>query len=380
MRLGRSVNKVLVGALALSLAIHLVALFGTPRFALGWGEAAPPPAPLVATFVPPPASPPPAASPPAAVPPAAASAPRKPQPRPRPRSAAPVAVPPAQLVASTLFDAPSPDGEPADDAAVPAENPPPTAAVEVAEPPVSAPEPIADQAAPAAYPVRRARLVYDLYYLTSLAANNPTKVGEVTHRWSQDGRRYEVESVAEAIGFLSLVFNGKFVQRSTGELRPDGLHPDEYTLDRGRGDRAEVARFDWPEAKLVLAWKDRSQTVPLPAAAQDPLSLMHQLYFLRSVPESGTIAVATSRKLYRSSFELAGGETLVTALGTVRTLRFRREEPNGAATELWADLDRSLLPARVRAIDRKGNVVDQVIREVELEPAAPNAAARPDGN
>jgi hypothetical protein len=131
-----------------------------------------------------------------------------------------------------------------------------------------------------------------------------------------------------------------------------------------------VARFDWPEGKLALAWKDRSLALAQPAAVQDPLSLMHQLYFLRPMPASGTIAVATSRKLYRSSFELVGGQTLVTPLGTVRALLFRRQEPDGAATELWADLDRELLPARVRAIDRKGNVVDQVIREVELEPVA----------
>jgi hypothetical protein len=229
---------------------------------------------------------------------------------------------------------------------------------------------LADASGSAEYPLRRARLVYDLFYLTSLAANNPTKVGEVRHRWYQDGGRYEVESVAEAIGFLSLAFNGKFVQRSIGELRADGLHPAQYTLDRGRGDRTEVARFDWPEGKLALAWKDRSLALALPAAVQDPLSLMHQLYFLRPMPASGTIAVATSRKLYRSSFELVGGQTLVTPLGTVRALLFRRQEPDGAATELWADLDRELLPARVRAIDRKGNVVDQVIREVELEPVA----------
>ncbi len=247
----------------------------------------------------------------------------------------------------------------------------PAEPAQVAGPPPPDPEPRAEAATSAAYPLRRARLVYDLFYLTSLAANNPTKVGEVTHRWSQDGGRYEVESVAEAVGFLSLLFNGKFVQRSTGELRADGLHPAQYTLDRGRGDRTEVAHFDWTQGKLALAWKGESRTLPLPAAAQDPLSLMHQLYFLRPVPASGTLAVATSRKLYRSPFELVGGQTLLTPLGTVRTLLFRRQEANGAATELWADLDRGLLPARVRAIDKRGNVVDQVIRAAELEPAEP---------
>lgn len=356
----RPSDRILVAAIALSVAAHLAALFGTPRFEFGWSEDAEPSPPLEATIVA-------RAAPPARV----APAPPAPKPQSRPKSPPPAAAEPAQLGSSSLLDAPSPDGESAPDTSESAAGPA-SAGPEVAEQPALGPEPIAEAAASPEYPLRRARLVYDLFYLTSLEANNPTKVGEVRHRWSQDGRRYEVESVAEAVGFLSLMFNGKFVQRSTGELRADGLHPAQYTLDRGRGDRTEVARFDWPQGRLALAWKSESRTLPLPAAAQDPLSLMHQLYFLRPVPASGTIAVATSRKLYRSSFQLVGGQTLLTPLGTVRTLLFRRQEPDGAATELWADLDRELLPARVRAIDKKGNVVDQVIREAELEPAPPD--------
>ncbi len=358
----RRSDRLLVAAIVLSLAMHLAALFGTPRFDFGWIEDTEPAAPLEATIV--------ALE---APPPRAARAPQAQRSKPRPKPRAPVAALPERFVPNSLIDAPSPDGDPVPDAPELAASPGHEPPAEVAGEP--APEPVAEASppAPAEYPLRRARLVYDLYYLTSLAANNPTKVGQVTHRWSQDGRTYEVESIAEAVGFLSLVFNGKFVQRATGEIRSDGLQPAQYTLDRGRGDRAEVARFDWPEGKLALAWKGESRTLALPAAAQDPLSAMHQLYFLRQVPAAGTLAIATSRKLYRSAFALVGGETLVTPLGAVRTLRFRREEPNGAATDLWADLDRSLLPARVRAIDKKGNVVDQVIREAELEPAEPGA-------
>jgi hypothetical protein len=354
-------DRILVGAIALSLAIHLAALLGTPRFDPGWVEEAEPVLPLEATIVA--LEPPPVKAAPA--PPPA----RRPKSRPKPPAPAPAA--PEQYPSYSLLDAPSPDGDPGPDAPELAERPALEAPAALVEPP--APEPTPEAPASPQYPLRRARLVYDLFYLTSLEANNPTKIGQVTHRWSQDGQSYEVESVAEAVGFLSLVFNAKFVQRSTGEIGADGLQPAQYTLDRGRGDRTEVARFDWPAGRLALAWKGESRTLALPAAAQDPLSLMHQLYFLRSVPASGTLAVATSRKLYRSSFALLGGETLLAPLGAVRTLRFRRQEPNGAATELWADLDRSLLPARVRAIDKKGNVVDQVVREVELEPAEPGA-------
>jgi hypothetical protein len=357
----RPSDRILVTAVALSLAIHLAALFGTPRLEFGWREDAEPSPPLEATIVA-------RAAPPVKV----APAPPAPKPQSRPKAPQPAAAEPAQFGSSSLLDAPSPDGEQGPDASEFAESPPSAGAAEVAGPPAPGPEPIAEAPASADYPLRRARLVYDLWYLTSLEANNPTKVGQVTHRWSHDGRSYQVESVTEAVGFVSLVFNGKFVQRSNGEIRPDGLQPAQYTLDRGRGDRTEVARFDWAERKLALAWKGESRTLPLPAAAQDPLSMMHQLYFLQPVPASGTVAVATSRKLYQSFVALVGEDTLVTPVGVVRTLRFRRAEPDGAVAELWADLDRNLLPVRIRAIDKKGNVVDQTIREAELEPAAPD--------
>jgi hypothetical protein len=273
-----------------------------------------------------------------------------------------------------VLDAPpSPDGEPVPAAPALAESgPPPEGAADVAGAPAAAPESAATEPGPAGYPLRRARLVYDLFYLTSVDAPEPTKIGQITHRWSQDGRKYEVESVAEAVGFVSLFFHGKFVQRATGEVRADGLQPAQYTLDRGRG-KTEVARFDWSERKLALAWKDQSQILALPAAARDPLSMMHQLYFSRRVPDSGPVAVVTSRKLYSSSFALVAAETLVVPAGAVRTLHYRRTEPNEKVIELWADLDRGLLPARVRVVDKKGNVLDQVIREVELELAAPTA-------
>ena len=53
--------------------------------------------------------------------------------------------------------------------------------------------------------------------------------------------------------------------------------------------------------------------------------------------------------------------------GAVHALRFRRQEEGCTKVDVWLDLDRNLLPARIYAVDRKGNVLDQVIREARLE-------------
>ena len=209
------------------------------------------------------------------------------------------------------------------------------------------------------------------------SGNGATRVGQLTHTWSLDGVRYEAAAVAEASGLVSLFFDGKFVQRSTGQLGAGGLVPERYTLDRGRGGRVESAQFDWTGHKLALAWKTEARTVDLPVGALDPLSLMYQMYFVQPVPAAASVNVVTSRKLSRYVVRLAGEESLATPMGIVRSLRFRHEEDGGTTIDVWLDQDRNLLPARIYTVDRKGNALDQVISEARLESVETAAVSRP---
>jgi hypothetical protein len=347
-------NKLLAAAVALSIALHVAVLFAPSPIDLDWRYEAP--TPIEVTLVPP--------APVAIAPQPVARTAKKPRARPAaraPQSPTPVAA----VSAPGLLTAPPPDGEPATGETAVAESPASPADVES---PQSLPaNPVADAKPPAEYPLKRARLLYDLYFATVNSGNGATRVGSLTHTWSQDGGRYEAEAVAEASGLVSLFFGGKFIQRSTGQFGAGGLLPDEYTLDRGRGERIEVARFDWTEGKLALAWKSEARTVALPPGAQDPLSMLHQLYFMQPLPASASVDVVTSRKLGRYVYQLTGEETIATPIGSLRTLRFRRYEPDGTTIEVWVDVARNLLPARIYAVDRKGNVLDQVIREVQAE-------------
>jgi len=360
----RRSDRVLLVAVVASVALHVAALFGTPRFDLGrlYEDVRQVP-PIEVRIAVRPEPPPPKI--------VAAKPVRRPARKPAPTPAPPAAKPPV-LATQSLLDAPSPDGDdPVPEARAPAENGPTEGASTLAE--QATPELLAEDAPRTDYPLKRARLVYDLLYMNRPNGGEAaTKIGHVTHTWSQDGERYEAESVAEAVGLVWLFFNGKFVQRSTGRFDAEGLRPATYTLNRGgRGDRSESARFDWAAGKLAFAWKNESRVVELPEGAQDPLSMFHQIYFTQPVPASGEVAIATSRKLYRSSVDLIGEEALEMPLGILHVLHFRHREPDGSAIELWADLERQLLPARVRAVDRKGNEFDLVLREAELEPAEP---------
>ena len=354
-------DRALLAAVTASVALHVAALLGTPRFDLEWIYEDAPETPPIEVRIEVRAEPPPTKV-------VAAKPARRPARKPAPTPAQPAAEP-AVLATQSLLDAPSPDGEPVSEGHAVAENGPTEGARNLAEQPT--PERLVEEAPRTDYPFKRVRLVYDLLYMNRPnAAEGATKIGHVTHTWSQDGGRYEAESVAEAVGLVWLFFNGKFVQRSTGGFDADGLRPATYTLERGgRGDKSEMARFDWAARTLAFAWKNQSRVVELPDGAQDPLSILHHIYFVQPVPASGEVAIATSRKLYRSSVDFVGEEALEMPLGILHALHFRHREPDGSAIELWADLERQLLPARVRAIDRKGNVFDLVLRDAELEPA-----------
>lgn len=361
-------RKLLLVALALSAVLHAVLIAGVPVWRPFAPQPVAEPTPLQARLLPPAVEPPSVPAPRVAAPPARRAAPPKRAPRARP---APVEAPAVSAAASSPpVHAEEPDPVPVGAAegdvgeggdagtgiggAPMASGESPSPAVE----PVPQEEP---SGAPAEYPLRSVRLVYDL-----LHGDSQTRIGKVTHSFETDGERYAADAVGEAVGFVSLFYGGKFVQRSRGVIGPEGLVPEEYTLDRGRGDPPERAVFNWPLGQVELSWRNERRTVALPKGAQDPLSALHQIYFMQPMAPLSRLRVATGRKLGDYTYEVLGEADLITPLGLVRTLHVGRVASDGSALEVWLDRDRELLPARIYSRDRKGTILDQVVREVAL--------------
>jgi len=351
--MSRTSSNVAIAALA-SLALHVAALFGTPRFDPLPVTAAEPAEPIEAWIVAPAA---PRATPPkpAAARKAATAA----------RHATP-SVPAGEHLTSAseaaiVPDPPPPDGGYAEVHADAGRT------VHGAAPAGGAPDGAlaagADEgdAAGSEYPVRRARLVYDLNF-----GGGPA--GVVTHTWTSDGRTYEAESVAEGIGLLRLFYDGRFVQRSVGTVGRDGLVPSEYTLQRGSAARSERAQFDWDAGRITFTWKGERREDGLPSGTQDALSILHQAYFARPSGGAGPVGVATTRKLGHYIYELVGEQLIGTPIGILRTMHVRRLDEDGKQLDAWLDMDRSLLPVRIVAAGPLGNPLEQLIREVSVDP------------
>lgn len=369
-------------AFALSIAAHAALLFGLPRGEFGMRELVLP-KPLEARIVQAAAAPASVAAP-EVLRPAPVDKP-KPQPRARPKpvarpspppAAPPVAIPeptPAVVIAQSeqapvLSEAASDAAAPKPERAAGTGESVPTEAPDAAAAPVAAREPdVADavkSVTPARHPLKSATLVYDLSY-----GENPMRVGRVTHQWNYEGERYFAETIVEATGLFSVLYGGQYVQRSWGTIGPAGLVPSEYFVQRGRPDRGETALFDWDARRVAFQWRNERRDATLVPGTQDPISMLHQIYYMQPLPEAKTLSVASSRKFGEYLFQFIGEEQIDTPMGPLTALHVRRKDDDADHVDVWVDPQRGYLPVRVHFVDRRGYVFDQRVREMRFEAA-----------
>lgn len=318
---------VLILALAGSLALHGVALFGTDVELLGGGAE---PAPLQAELK----APPPA--------PEAVKAPARPAPR---HARARPAAAHHPLVAAE------------NTAAGPAVAPE-TAAETPVEPVPEAP-PV--QPRPALPPARPVLAAQGMLRFAIFKESLGLQVGRAEHRWEfgEDGH-YRLTGVTETSGLAALFKPVRLEVVSEGRLVAGGLQPERLRSTKNGKDSNENADFDWANLRVSLS-RDGSQRDIAPGS-QDILSLNYQLAYLGKLAEGSSVGVVTGKKYERYALDSLGEEELATPAGRFRTLHLRAL--TDSTTEIWIALDRQRLPVKIRFTDKKGESFEQVLTEI----------------
>ena len=258
-----------------------------------------------------------------------------------------------QRMATAASAAPSISSSPSESSAPPTASPvePPPVAVAPAPTFESAPVP-ARIALPAKGRVR--------YAITR--GEEGFVIGQTTHTWQQDGFTYTLQSVAETTGLVALFKSARVLQISRGEVTAAGLRPHEFRHERVGG--LDTANFDW--ARGVVAYAGREDGVS--AGTQDMLSMYYQLVLL--APQSGVVEmpIATGRKLEIFRLEVLGEVSLALPGGERRALHVRTRSSNDTI-ELWlrtgADAASRGLPLKIRFIDRRGDIFDQIADDLD---------------
>lgn len=316
-------------ALAASLGIHVGALILPDLELPGLGEEPPAP-PLEARLMPPPAVP-------------VATVAPKPAARAKPRPSRPAR--------------PVPPGP----AAVPAPPAPP-------EPAAAAPEPQAVAEAPAsAAPAAprlppRGRIRFAVF-----KGDQNFEVGQTIHEWQIADGAYQLSGITETTGLAALFKPVRVSYESRGRIGPAGLQPDSFVGKKNGVETGDRAEFDWAGGSITQGKDSRRQS--LPAGAQDFISFYYEFGYLPQLGATVDLPVSTGRKLDTIRFTRVGEETLNLAFGAVPTLHLKAA--GETTTEVWLATDRLLLPVKIRHIDKKGEIFDQVATELRVGDGPP---------
>lgn len=283
------------------------------------------------------------------LPPAPPSAAAEPVPPPRPKASRPSrTVAPGRPAASTL-GVPILPVTPASPVEAPA------AEVAATPPPAASPPP---PAASSTLP-KRARVRYGI-----AMGGRGFIVGRAEHRWTLDGASYTLRATAETTGLAALFKPVAVNQISEGDVLAEGLRPRVFRVERG-GTAGDSVNFDWPGGRVAMSPGPRDSAAE--PGMQDLLSLYWHLGLMPVSATGMAVTVATGKKIERYVFALAGEEKIGTALGERAAIRIKTVGTSGGdATELWIDTERRV-PLRIRHVDRKGEIFDQTIEELEMQ-------------
>jgi len=186
-------------------------------------------------------------------------------------------------------------------------------------------------------------------------------IGESVHSWEHDGFTYRLKSLTETTGLASVFRPARIIQSSTGEITLAGLRPREFRHERTVG--LDSASFDWERRVITYAGREAG----LVEGTQDLLSMYYQLVLL--APRSGAIElpIATGRKLANYRFEVLGEELLVLPAGQQQTVHIWTRSGKDRI-DMWLPIGAGEqargLPLKIRIIDRKGDIYDQIANDL----------------
>ena len=207
-----------------------------------------------------------------------------------------------------------------------------------------------------ASPPQRVAIQYDM-------SRNGSVMAEVSEILEHDGKTYRLSSEVHGKGIYALA--GVLKRSSSGRIDATGLQPAEFRDQRGS--RAPVtAKFDWTRRVVVQESDGKAESLAMPAAAHDPLSMAYTFSFVWLPGKEIRVTRADGKGLTPFRFAVLGVEKLQTPLGELQALHIAKERdgPEDKSTDIWLASDRNLLPIRILVVEKDGTRIDQVVTRI----------------
>lgn len=189
-------------------------------------------------------------------------------------------------------------------------------------------------------------------------------IGQAVQELRHDDRTYEMRNVAATTGLAGLFRPVTVENISTGDITARGLRPRAFSIERSKG-TGEWATFDWQAGRVTLS---NGRDFSLEPGTQDMLSMFAQLSMMLGDSSVVSLLVATGKKVERYYFTVLGEETIMTPRGERLTVHLRGSQSmERESTELWLGRDDALLPIKIRHVDRRGDIYEQIAETVEFD-------------
>jgi hypothetical protein len=189
-------------------------------------------------------------------------------------------------------------------------------------------------------------------------------VGSAMQELRHDDATYSLRSSAETTGIVWLFRPAKIVNLSEGEIVAGALRPRDFRVERSNG-KNESAHLDWETGQATLS---NARQFTLEPGTQDMLSMFGQLALMTIDGDVVSLPVVTGKKVERYDFAVLGEERIMTPRGERMALHLRNRQPDSKeGTEVWLGLDDARLPIKIRHVDRRGDLFDQVAERIEFE-------------
>ncbi len=194
-------------------------------------------------------------------------------------------------------------------------------------------------------------------------AFNGQYVGNVTDRFTREGSRYRLSSVASPdrkLAFLLPVLT----LTSEGVIQSGSFVPSLYKQVRSNApEKAVMSEFNWTSRQLTHHYKGRAIQTELPKGTQDALTQLYAFTLAGKVPPQLEFSVSNGRKLINYRYEKLPGGRMTTPLGTFEVIEYRRiARPDENAISVWIAPALHHLPLRIRVREESGLFDQQLIR------------------
>lgn len=199
---------------------------------------------------------------------------------------------------------------------------------------------------------------------------NDMQIAVVNEQFNTANDTYRIVSESTPVGLLALFRKQGVTLVSSGRLTANGLQPEHFEGTNGDDEARRVsADFDWPQARLTLKHEGVTETAPLPAGAQDRISLMYQFMFVApGLRGPFDVAMTNGRKIDHYRYLPTTDVDIDTPLGRMRTLHLVKERrPDESAAEVWLAPEHHFFPVKVLLVEKDGTRYEQTITRLDLK-------------